>query len=68
MELIIMQFSLVSYNVIPLRSKYFLSTLLSNTLSLCSSLNVRDQVLYQYRTTDKIIILFRESTQVLGLV
>jgi exonuclease III len=28
-----------------------LSTLFSNTLSLCSSLNVRDHVSHQYRTT-----------------
>jgi hypothetical protein len=28
-----------------------LNTLLSNTLSLCSSINVRDQVSYPYRTT-----------------
>jgi hypothetical protein len=30
-----------------------LSTLLSNTLSLCSSLNVRDQVSHPYKTTGK---------------
>jgi hypothetical protein len=33
------------------------STLFSNTLSLCSSLNVRDQVAQPYRTTGKIIVL-----------
>jgi hypothetical protein len=32
------------------------SNLFSNTLSLCSSLNVRDQVLYPYRTAGKIIV------------
>jgi hypothetical protein len=31
------------------------STLSSNILSLCSSLNVRDQVSYPYRTTGKIM-------------
>jgi hypothetical protein len=36
----------------------FLSTLFSNTLSLCFSLNVRDQVSHPYRTTDKIIVLY----------
>jgi hypothetical protein len=36
----------------------FLSTLFSNTLSLCSLLNVRDQVLHPYRTTGKIMVLF----------
>jgi hypothetical protein len=35
-----------------------LSTPFANTLSLCSSLNVRDQVPHQYRTTSKIIILY----------
>jgi hypothetical protein len=32
-----------------------LSTLLPNTLNLCSSLNVRDQVSHPYKTTGKII-------------
>jgi hypothetical protein len=35
-----------------------LSTLFSNTLSLCPSLNVRDQVSLPYRTTGKIIVLY----------
>jgi hypothetical protein len=35
-----------------------LSTLFSNTLSLCSSLGVRDQVSHPYKTTDKIMILY----------
>ncbi|PNF26626.1 hypothetical protein B7P43_G10242, partial [Cryptotermes secundus] len=35
-----------------------LNALFSNTLSLCSSLNVRDQVSHPYRTTGKIIILY----------
>jgi hypothetical protein len=33
-----------------------LNTMFSNTLSLCSSLNVRDQVSHPYRTTVKIIV------------
>jgi hypothetical protein len=33
-----------------------LSTLFSNILSLCSSLNVRAQVSHPYRTTGKIIV------------
>jgi hypothetical protein len=36
----------------------FLSTLFSNTLSLCSSLNVRDKVSQLYRTTGKIMVLY----------
>jgi hypothetical protein len=35
-----------------------LSTLFSNTLSLCSSLSVRDQVSHPYRTTGKVIVLY----------
>jgi hypothetical protein len=34
-----------------------LRTLFSNTLSLCSSLNVRDQVSHPYKTTGTIIVL-----------
>jgi hypothetical protein len=34
-----------------------LSTLFSNALSLCSSLNVRDQLSHPYRTAGKIIVL-----------
>jgi hypothetical protein len=47
MKLLIMQFSPTSCH-----------TLFSNTLSLCSSLNVRDQVSHPYRTTGKIIVLY----------
>jgi hypothetical protein len=35
----------------------FLSTLFSYILSLCSPLNVSDQVSYPYKTTGKIIVL-----------
>jgi hypothetical protein len=35
-----------------------LSTLFSNTLSLCSSLNVRDQVSCPYKTTGKVVVLY----------
>ena len=35
-----------------------LNTLFSNTLSLCSSLNVSDQVSHPYKTTGKIIVLY----------
>jgi hypothetical protein len=33
-------------------------TLFSNTLSPCSSFNVRDQVSHPYRTTGKVIVLY----------
>jgi hypothetical protein len=35
-----------------------LNTLFSNTLSLRSSLNVRDQVSHPYKATGKIIVLY----------
>src|SRR5215471_1036091 len=35
-----------------------LKTPFSNTLSLCSSLNVSDQVSYPYKTTGRIIVLY----------
>jgi hypothetical protein len=58
MKLLIMQFLPISRDFISLRSRYILITLLSNTLSLCSSLNFRDQVSHSYRTTGKIILLY----------
>jgi hypothetical protein len=48
--------SAASYNFLPLRSKYSLSTLFSNTLNLCSSLSVRDQVSHLYKTRGKTIV------------
>jgi hypothetical protein len=50
MKLLTMQLSPTSCLFIPPWSKY--------TLSLCSSLNVRDQVLHPYRTTSKITVLY----------
>jgi hypothetical protein len=55
--------SLCSFLHSPVTSSLFspnilLSTLFSNTLSLCSSLNVRDQVSHPYRITGKIIVLY----------
>ena len=35
-----------------------LSTLFSNTFSLCSSLNISDQLSHPYKTTGKIIVLY----------
>jgi hypothetical protein len=35
-----------------------LSTLFSNTLSVCSSLNVTDQVSHPYKTTGRIMVLY----------
>jgi hypothetical protein len=41
----------------PLSPNIFLSTLLSNTVSLCSSLYMRDQVSHPYKT-GKIIVQY----------
>ncbi|PNF19758.1 hypothetical protein B7P43_G14768 [Cryptotermes secundus] len=57
-KLLIMQFSPTPCHVISLRSNILLSTLFSNILSPCSSLNVRDQVSHPYRTIDKIIVFY----------
>jgi hypothetical protein len=51
-------FSSTSYHFIPLRSKNSLQHQFSNTRSLCSSLNVREQVSHPYKTTGKIIVLY----------
>jgi hypothetical protein len=56
-------FLLYSYLQPPVTSSLLgqnilLSSLFSNTLNLCSSLNVRDQVSHQYKTTGKIIDLY----------
>jgi hypothetical protein len=62
MQLLIMQFSPTSLHLIPLGSKYSPSTLFSNTLNLCSSLNVRDKVSHPYKITGKIIVLYISLT------
>ena len=41
----------------PFGPTIFPSTLFSNTLNLCSSLNIRDHVWHPYKTTGKIIFL-----------
>jgi hypothetical protein len=54
MKLLIMQFSPAPSYFIPLKSK----NSQHSTLSLCFSLNVRQQVLYPYKTTRKIIVFY----------
>jgi hypothetical protein len=55
--------SLCSFLRTPIISSQFcpnvLNTLLSNTLKLCSSLNVRDQGSHPYRTTGKFSVVFQ---------
>jgi hypothetical protein len=54
---IIMHFSSLSCHFSLLSLNAFISTLFSSTLSLCSSLKIRDQVSHPNRTTRKIIVL-----------
>jgi hypothetical protein len=58
MKLLIMQFSPTSYHFISLASKYYPEHSFLDTLNLCSSLNVRDQVSHLYRPAGKIIVLY----------
>jgi hypothetical protein len=41
-----------------LGQKFLLRTLFSNTISLCSSLSVRDQVSHPYKTTGRIMVVY----------
>jgi hypothetical protein len=50
-KLLIMQFSPVSHPFFVLHTDIFLNTVFSNTVSLCSYLNVRDHVSHTYSTT-----------------
>jgi hypothetical protein len=47
--------NLLSFNIFC--ANILLSTLFSNTCNLCSSLNVRDQLLHSFRTKRKIVVL-----------
>jgi hypothetical protein len=58
MKLLVMKFSPLPCYLVPLRLKILLNNLLSSTLSLCSPLNVRDQVPNPYKTKVKIIVLY----------
>jgi hypothetical protein len=58
MQLLIMQFFQPPLTSSLLDPNIILSTLFTNTLNLCSSLNVRDQVSHPYKTTGKSLILY----------
>jgi hypothetical protein len=45
-------------NFIPLRFKYSSQNLFSNTLSLCSALNVTDQVSHPYKASGRIMVFY----------
>jgi len=57
-EVQIMEISTVQFCPALLGPYTFLSTLFSNTLSLCLSLSARDQVLHPYKATDNVIVLY----------
>jgi hypothetical protein len=58
MKVLIMQFPPISCHISLFGPNILLSTRFSNNLSLCSSLNVRDQISHPYTTTGKIIVLY----------
>jgi hypothetical protein len=55
MKLLAVQFPVTSSLFGP---NIFLNTLFSNTLRVCSSANVGDQVSHPYKTTGKIVIVY----------
>jgi hypothetical protein len=57
-KLLIMWFPPFPCYLIPLRTNILLCTLFSNSLSLCSFLNMSNQVSHPYKTTSKIIVLY----------
>jgi len=58
MKLLIMYFLHSPVTSSLLGSNIFLNTLFLNTLSLCSSLNVSDQVSHPYKAIGKVIVLY----------
>jgi hypothetical protein len=68
MQLLIVQLPAFSCYFIPfLGPNILIRTLFSNTLSLCSSLSVRDQVSRPYKTTGRINIVSQTSRNSLHL-
>ena len=64
MKFLIMKFSSTSRHFISQFSTYFLNSLFSNIPSLCSFLNVRDQVSCSYRIRGKIIVSLAQKQSV----
>jgi hypothetical protein len=58
MNLLVMQFSPPSRTPFLFGPYILLNILLSNTLSLCSTLNARDHVSHPNGTTGKMIVLY----------
>jgi hypothetical protein len=62
MKLLVMHFSPFTRHLILFGPTILISTLFSNNLSLCSPLNVRDQVSHPYRKAGKIIVFYIRHT------
>jgi hypothetical protein len=58
MEVLIMHFFSSLLSLHPSYIQMSLSTLFSNTTSLCSSFNARDQVSQPHKPTGKIVVLY----------
>jgi len=58
MKLLIMQSPPTSYHSSLLGPNILLSAMFSNTLNLCSSFSVKDQVSNSYKTAGKIMVLY----------
>jgi hypothetical protein len=57
MKVLIVQSLQTSHHFLPLWSVILLNNLFPNSLSICSSISVRDQVSHKYRTTGKTVVL-----------
>jgi hypothetical protein len=58
MKLLVMHLLHIPVTLSLFSQNILLSTLFSNTFSLCTLLNVRNQVSHLYKTTGKIIVLY----------
>jgi len=58
MVLLALYSSLLPCYLVPLRPKYILSNVLSNTLNQRFSLSVRVQISHLYKTTGKVIVVY----------
>ena len=66
MKVLTMQLPLVFRHFAPLRAKHFAQQPFSNIPSLCSSLNMRNQVSHPYETARKIVVMYISIFKALG--
>jgi hypothetical protein len=67
MKLLVMQFSQPYVTSFLFGPNVLLSTLISDTLILCSSLKVRDQISHPHKITGRIIVMYILIVKVLDL-